>query len=292
MTLLSVRNLRVTFPTRQGSFEAVRGVSFDLGRERLGVVGESGSGKSMTGRAILGLVRPPGRVTADRMELEGQSILNLAERRMRKIRGRRISMVMQDPKFSLNPVMTIGDQIVEAYRLHAGGNRAAARQKALDMLAAVQIRDPERVMGAYPHEVSGGMGQRIMIAMMLAPDPEILIADEPTSALDVSVRTEVLNIMDLLVRDRGMGLIFISHDLNLVAQFCDRVLIMYAGRIVETLAARDLHQARHPYTRGLLNSLPRLDAPQDRLPVLQRQDSWRDGDMITESLETEFPGGL
>ncbi|GGF54891.1 ABC transporter ATP-binding protein [Paracoccus acridae] len=292
MTLLSVRNLRVTFPTRQGTFEAVRGVSFDLGRERLGVVGESGSGKSMTGRAILGLVRPPGRVTADRMALEGQSILNLPERRMRKIRGRRISMVMQDPKFSLNPVMTIGDQIVEAYRLHAGGNRAAARQKALDMLAAVQIRDPERVMGAYPHEVSGGMGQRIMIAMMLAPDPEILIADEPTSALDVSVRTEVLNIMDRLVRDRGMGLIFISHDLNLVAQFCDRVLIMYAGRIVETLAARDLHQARHPYTQGLLNSLPRLDAPVGRLPVLQRQDSWRNGDTITESLETEFPGGL
>jgi len=292
MTLLSVRNLRVTFPTRQGIFEAVRGISFDLGRERLGVVGESGSGKSMTGRAILGLVRPPGTVTADRMELEGQSILNLPERRMRKIRGRRISMVMQDPKFSLNPVMTIGDQIVEAYRLHAGGNRAAARQKALDMLAAVQIRDPERVMGAYPHEVSGGMGQRIMIAMMLAPDPEILIADEPTSALDVSVRTEVLNIMDRLVRDRGMGLIFISHDLNLVAQFCDRVLIMYAGRIVETLAARDLHQARHPYTQGLLDSLPRLDAPLDRLPVLQRQDSWRNGDTITESLETEFPGGL
>jgi peptide/nickel transport system ATP-binding protein len=292
MTLLSVQNLRVTFPTRQGAFDAVRGVSFDLGRERLGVVGESGSGKSMTGRAILGLVRPPGRVTADRMELEGQSILNLPERRMRKIRGRRISMVMQDPKFSLNPVMTIGDQIVEAYRLHAGGNRAAARQKALDMLAAVQIRDPERVMGAYPHEVSGGMGQRIMIAMMLAPDPEILIADEPTSALDVSVRTEVLNIMDRLVRDRGMGLIFISHDLNLVAQFCDRVLIMYAGRIVETLAARDLHQARHPYTQGLLNSLPRLDAPVDRLPVLERQDAWRDGDRITQSLETEFPGGL
>ncbi|MFC3167073.1 ABC transporter ATP-binding protein [Paracoccus fontiphilus] len=292
MTLLSVQNLRVAFPTRQGTFEAVRGISFNLGRERLGVVGESGSGKSMTGRAILGLVRAPGRVTADRLDLEGQPILNLSERRMRKIRGNRISMVMQDPKFSLNPVMTIGDQIVEAYRLHAGGNRATARQKALDMLAAVQIRDPERVMGAYPHEVSGGMGQRIMIAMMLAPDPEILIADEPTSALDVSVRTEVLNIMDRLVRDRGMGLIFISHDLNLVAQFCDRVLIMYAGRIVETLAAKDLHKARHPYTQGLLNSLPRLDAPVDRLPVLQRQDSWRDGDTITQSLETDFPGGL
>lgn len=292
MTLLSVQNLRVTFPTRQGRFEAVRGVSFDLGRERLGVVGESGSGKSMTGRAILGLVRPPGRVTADRMDLDGQPILNLPERRMRRIRGRRISMVMQDPKFSLNPVMTVGDQIMEAYRLHAGGAKHAARDKALDMLAAVQIRDPERVMGAYPHEVSGGMGQRIMIAMMLAPDPDILIADEPTSALDVSVRTEVLNIMDRLVRDRGMGLIFISHDLNLVGQFCDRVLIMYAGRIVETLAAKDLHNARHPYTQGLLNSLPRLDAPVDRLPVLQRQDSWHEGDIITQSLESEFPGGL
>ncbi|WBU56257.1 ABC transporter ATP-binding protein [Paracoccus sediminicola] len=290
--LLSVKNLRVAFPTRQGVFEAVRGVSFDLGRERLGVVGESGSGKSMTGRAILGLVRPPGRVTADRMELNGQPILNLPERKMRAIRGSRISMVMQDPKFSLNPVMRIGDQIIEAYRLHAGGSKGAGRNKALEMLRAVQIRDPERVMEAYPHEVSGGMGQRIMIAMMLAPDPEILIADEPTSALDVSVRNEVLNIMDALVKDRGMGLIFISHDLNLVSHFCDRVLIMYAGRIVETLAAKDLHSARHPYTQGLLNSLPRLDQPVERLSVLQRQDSWRDGALVDDSMETEFPGGL
>lgn len=274
--LLSVRELRVAFPSRRGVFEAVRGVSFDLGRERLGVVGESGSGKSMTGRAILGLVRPPGRVTASRMELMGRPILNLPERQMRAIRGSHISMVMQDPKFSLNPVMTVGRQIMEAYRLHAGGGgRGEARAKALEMLRAVQIRDPERVMDAYPHEVSGGMGQRIMIAMMLAPNPEILIADEPTSALDVSVRTEVLNIMDALVRDRGMGLIFISHDLNLVAQFCDRVLIMYAGRVVETLAARDLHAARHPYTQGLLNSLPRLDRPVERLQVLQRDEAWR-----------------
>ena len=276
MTLLSVRDLRVTFPTRQGEFQAVRGLSFDLGRERLGIVGESGSGKSMTGRAILGLVRPPGRVEAARMELGGVSILNRPESEMRAIRGRRISMVMQDPKFSLNPVMRVGDQIAEAYRLHAGGTRAQARNKAREMLAAVQIRDPDRVMGLYPHEVSGGMGQRIMIAMMLAPDPEILIADEPTSALDVSVRDEVLAIMDALVRDRGMGLIFISHDLNLVARFCDRVLVMYAGRVVETLAARDLHAARHPYTQGLLNSLPRLDAPVKRLAVLERQAEWRD----------------
>ncbi|WP_313352052.1 ABC transporter ATP-binding protein [Paracoccus sp. (in: a-proteobacteria)] len=274
--LLSVRNLHVTFPTRSGVFQAVRGVGFDLGRERLGVVGESGSGKSMTGRAILGLVRPPGQVTADRMELDGESILNLPETRMRRLRGPRISMVMQDPKFSLNPVMTVGRQIMEGYRLHTGVNRAAARDKALEMLAAVQIRDPERVFDAYPHEVSGGMGQRIMIAMMLAPDPEILIADEPTSALDVSVRNEVLRIMDRLVRERGMGLIFISHDLNLVAQFCDRVLIMYAGRVVEELPANELHAAKHPYTQGLLNSLPRLDHPVERLTVLQRQEIWRD----------------
>ena len=285
--LLSLRNLRVSFPTRSGTFDAVRGVSFDLGRERLGVVGESGSGKSMTGRAILGLVRPPGRVSADRMDLDGESILNLPERRMRQLRGARISMVMQDPKFSLNPVMTIGQQITEGYRLHSGGSRHSARQKALDMLEAVQIRDPQRVFDAYPHEISGGMGQRVMIAMMLAPDPEILIADEPTSALDVSVRNEVLNIMDKLVRDRGMGLIFISHDLNLVGQFCDRVLIMYAGRVVEELPARDLHNARHPYTRGLLDSLPRLDRPVGRLAVLQRQDSWRDAEIATP-----LPGGL
>ncbi|MBP8931932.1 MAG: ABC transporter ATP-binding protein [Paracoccus sp.] len=285
--LLSVRNLRVSFPTRSGTFDAVRGVSFDLGRERLGVVGESGSGKSMTGRAILGLVRPPGRVTADRMELDGQPILNLPERQMRALRGARISMVMQDPKFSLNPVMTIGRQITEGYRLHTRTTSQAARDKALEMLRAVQIRDPERVFDAYPHEVSGGMGQRIMIAMMLAPDPEILIADEPTSALDVSVRNEVLRIMDKLVRDRGMGLIFISHDLNLVAEFCDRVLIMYAGRVVEELPAHDLKNARHPYTQGLLNSLPRLDHPVERLSVLQRQDSWRD-----EEIATPFPGGL
>lgn len=285
--LLSVRNLRVSFPTRSGRFDAVRGISFDLGRERLGVVGESGSGKSMTGRAILGLVRPPGKTTADGIDLQGQSILNLPEDQMRAIRGKRISMVMQDPKFSLNPVMTVGAQIMEAYRLHARATRAEARQKAIEMLTAVQIRDPERVFNSYPHEVSGGMGQRIMIAMMLAPEPDILIADEPTSALDVSVRTEVLRIMDRLVQDRGMGLIFISHDLNLVAQFCDRVLIMYAGRVVETLAANDLHNARHPYTQGLLNSLPRLDATVDRLPVLRREASWRDAEILTPP-----PGGL
>jgi len=274
MTLLDVENLWVKFPSRHGVFDAVRGVSFTLGRERLGIVGESGSGKSMTGRAILRLIRPPGIVTADQISLEGDDLMKKTEREMRSVRGQRISMVMQDPKFSLNPVMTIGDQIIEAYRMHNASSKSNAYQKSVEMLEAVSIRDPKRVMRAYPHEMSGGMGQRIMIAMMLIPNPQILIADEPTSALDVSVQRQVLSIMDKLVTDRGMGLIFISHDLNLVADFCDRVLIMYAGRIVEVCDADKLHDARHPYTRGLLNSLPRLDAPCDRLEVLQRDPSW------------------
>ena len=279
-TLLDVKNLWVKFPTRNGIFDAVRGVSFSLGKERLGIVGESGSGKSMTGRAILQLIRKPGMIEADHISLHGNNLLDLSERQMRAVRGKKISMVMQDPKFSLNPVMTIGDQIIEAYRLHNRASKAAARAKALEMLEAVSIRDPERVMKAYPHEMSGGMGQRIMIAMMLIPNPEILIADEPTSALDVSVQGQVLSIMDKLVKDRGMGLIFISHDLNLVSQFCDRVLIMYAGRVVEVCDADKLHEAKHPYTQGLLGSLPQFDAPRDRLEVLTRDPAWRDAPSV------------
>ena len=280
MSLLEVENLWVRFPTRQGIFDAVRGVSFALERERLGIVGESGSGKSMTGRAILRLIRKPGIVESDAIRLEGHNLLELSELEMRKVRGQKISMVMQDPKFSLNPVMTIGDQIMEAYLLHNNTSKAQARTKAIAMLEAVSIRDPERVMRAYPHEMSGGMGQRIMIAMMLIPDPQILIADEPTSALDVSVQRQVLDIMDGLVKERGMGLIFISHDLNLVSEFCDRVLIMYAGRIVEVCDADKLHQAKHPYTQGLLNSLPRLDQPKKHLKVLKRDDGWADGESV------------
>lgn len=280
MSLLEVENLWVRFPTRQGIFDAVRGVSFALERERLGIVGESGSGKSMTGRAILRLIRKPGIVEADAIRLEGRNLLELSEPEMRKVRGQKISMVMQDPKFSLNPVMTIGDQIMESYLLHNNTSKAQARAKAIAMLEAVSIRDPERVMRAYPHEMSGGMGQRIMIAMMLIPDPQILIADEPTSALDVSVQRQVLDIMDGLVKERGMGLIFISHDLNLVSEFCDRVLIMYAGRIVEVCDADKLHQAKHPYTQGLLNSLPRLDQPKKHLEVLKRDDGWADGESV------------
>ncbi|SMH56900.1 ABC transporter ATP-binding protein [Azospirillum agricola] len=272
--LLEVSNLRVSFPTRQGVTEAVRGVSFTVGREKLGIVGESGSGKSMTGRSVLRLVPAPGVVGADRLAFRGEDLLGASDKRLRAIRGRRIAMVMQDPKFSLNPVMTVGRQIAEAYRVHSDAGPAEARRRALEMLEAVRIRDPERVYGRYPHEVSGGMGQRIMIATMLIPEPELLIADEPTSALDVTVQMQVLAILDDLCGRRGMGMIFISHDLNLVASFCDRILIMYAGRVVESCRASELHNATHPYTRGLLDSLPRLDDPRAELPVLTRDPAW------------------
>ncbi|MCK4862197.1 MAG: ABC transporter ATP-binding protein, partial [Rhodobacteraceae bacterium] len=209
--LLDVENLWVRFPTRSGVFDAVRGINFTLGQERLGIVGESGSGKSMTGRAILRLIRAPGMVTADQMDLEGVDLMGRTEKEMRDVRGKQISLIMQDPKFSLNPVMRVGQQISEAYRLHAKASKSEAKRKSIEMLEAVAIRDPERVYNMYPHEVSGGMGQRIMIAMMLIPNPKIMIADEPTSALDVSVQMQVLEIMDKLVKERGMGLIFISH---------------------------------------------------------------------------------
>ena len=274
MTLLSVKNLRVTFDTETGPVQAVRGVSFDLGRERLGIVGESGSGKTMTGRAVLRLIRAPGRIEADAMTFEGQDLMAASETDLRALRGRRIAMVMQDPKFSLNPVMKVGAQLMEGLRQRDHATRAEARAKAIAALEAVQIRDPERVMDAYPHELSGGMGQRVMIAMMLIPDPDLLIADEPTSALDVTVQAEVLSILDNLVKTRGMGLIFISHDLRLVARFCDRVLVMYKGKIVEELAAKDLLQAKHPYTQGLLNCLPRIGGSRGPLPALDRNADW------------------
>jgi peptide/nickel transport system ATP-binding protein len=276
-TLLTVEDLRVEFPTRTGLVRAVRGVSFQVGREKVGIVGESGSGKSQTGRAILRLTPPPGIVTARRMAFEGIDLMAASERQMYAIRGKRIAMVLQDPKFSLNPVMTVGKQIAEAYRAHGSLTRAAAKDRALEMLAAVKMRDPQRVYDSYPHELSGGMGQRAMIAMMLGTDPDLLIADEPTSALDVTVQMQVLAILDDLVTQRGMGLIFISHDLNLVASFCDRVLVMYAGRIVEQLRASELGAAKHPYTQGLLAALPRIDRPRADLPVLRRDPAWIDG---------------
>jgi peptide/nickel transport system ATP-binding protein len=289
--LLQVQDLRVAYPARGGGMaDVVRGVSFALGRERLGIVGESGSGKSQTGRAILGLTAPGGVVSASTLRFDGIDLLTCPEAQRRSLRGGRIAMVLQDPKYALDPVMRIGAQIAETLRAHGpahlrGDTRAHTRadkprgahtvqQQVLDALAAVGIDDPVRVARLYPHEVSGGMGQRAMIAMMLIAGPELLIADEPTSALDVTVQLQVLAILDKLVAERGMGLIFISHDLRLVSTFCDRVLVMYAGRVVEELAAADLHRAQHPYTRGLLQCLPQLGQPQHPLPTLDRQPHW------------------
>ncbi|SFT57405.1 ABC transporter ATP-binding protein [Mesorhizobium sp. YR577] len=268
--LLEVDNLRVTFPTARGDIDVVRGVSFTLGRERLGIVGESGSGKSMTGRSILKLIRAPGTVSADRLTFDGIDLLAQSERQMRAIRGARISMVMQDPKFSLNPVMTIGEQIAEALLTHQRLPRREVGERVKAMLESVRIDDPERVAKLYPHEVSGGMGQRVMIAMMLIPEPDLLIADEPTSALDVSVQAQVLDIIDELVKRKGMGLIFISHDLNLVSSYCDRILVMNTGRVVEECEAGELRNATHSYTRGLLAAIPRLNETRNELPVLDR----------------------
>jgi peptide/nickel transport system ATP-binding protein len=274
--MLTVENLRVTFAARNGRVDAVRGVSLQVGREKLGIVGESGSGKSTVGRAIMGLLPPGAMVTADRMEFAGIDLRRATRPQWRDLRGGRIGMVLQDPKYSLNPVMRVGEQIAESLRDHQGLRGRAARSRVGELLAAVRIRDPERVAGAWPHELSGGMGQRVMIAMMLAGEPDLLIADEPTSALDVTVQMQVLAILDDLVTERGMGLIFISHDLELVATFCDRVAIMYAGRVVEVCRATELHAATHPYTRGLLVCLPQLDRPQQRLPVLTRDPAWLD----------------
>ena len=269
MSLLSVKNLSVSFPTPKGRVNVVHDLSFDLGQERLGIVGESGSGKSMTGRAILRLIRSPGKVSGD-ISFEGQDLTRLSERKMREIRGAKISMIMQDPRYSLNPVMPIGRQIEEALSTHERLPRAAMKARVREMLEAVRINDPDRVARMYAHELSGGMGQRVMIAMMLIPRPRLLIADEPTSALDVSVQGDVLKLIDDLVRDNGMGLILISHDLSLVSRYCDRIMVMNAGRVVESCAAADLHNATHPYTQGLLAAVPQMHETRDELPVMDR----------------------
>ena len=271
---IHIDNLTIDFPTAQGVSQAVRGVSMRIGTEKFGIVGESGSGKSLTARSILKLLPDNAIVRADRLSFDGVDVMQADESAMRAIRGRRAGLIMQDPKFSLNPVMTAGEQIEEAVRAHTRAGRREAREKAIDLLAQVQIRDPRRVADAYPHELSGGMGQRVMIAMMLAPDPELLIADEPTSALDATVQAEILRLLDRLVSSRGMALILISHDLPLVSHFCDRVAVMYAGRVVEELKAADLAQAKHGYTRGLLECLPTLSEERRRLSVMQRDPAW------------------
>ncbi len=271
---VEIEDLHIGFPSPSGFRPAVRGVALTMETEKLAIVGESGSGKSLTARAIIGLTPRGAVVRARKLLFDGLDILGASPRALAAIRGRRAGLILQDPKFALNPVMKAGEQIAEPLRLHKGLSRKEARAAAAELLAQVQIRDPHAVADRYPHELSGGMGQRVMIAMMLAGDPELLIADEPTSALDATVQAEILRLIETLVAKRGMGLILISHDLPLVAHFCDRVLVMYAGRVVETLPAADLVRTRHPYTQGLLACLPSLDHPRRRLPVLVRDPSW------------------
>ncbi|WP_455476751.1 ABC transporter ATP-binding protein [Bartonella sp. B41] len=286
--LLEIEDLRISFPTSCGVSEVVRGVNLSVGKEKIGIVGESGSGKSITGRAILKLSPSLAIVKARKMRFHNVDLLAASESEMRTIRGKRISMILQDPKYSLNPLVRIGDQIMEAYRIHNRVSKAEAWEKATAMLESVHIRNSENVMRLFPHEISGGMGQRVMIAMMLIPKPDLIIADEPTSALDITVRCQVLSVLDELVAQSGAGLIFISHDLNMIADFCDRVLVMYAGRIVEELLARDLSRACHPYTRALLDSLPRLDKPVDVLAVPERNSDWVYGPTIVNGVEGIF----
>jgi peptide/nickel transport system ATP-binding protein len=275
--LCEIENLRIAFRTHDGSMnEAVRGLSLTLNKgERLGIVGESGSGKSLTGRALLGLLPPAAHCTADALRFDGQDLLAMRADKRRRLCGQQMGMILQDPKYSLNPVMTVAQQMREAFALHDPKlGRRAMREKIVAALEAVHIRDPERVADSYPHELSGGMGQRVMIAMMVSTGPRLLIADEPTSALDVLVSMQVLAVLDEMIARHDTGLIFISHDLPLVMSFCDRVVVMYAGRVVETCAARDLAHAQHPYTRGLLAANPPLADPPAELPVLSRDPAW------------------
>ena len=273
--LLEIRNLRISFATAQGRTEAVRGVNFRMGRERIAVVGESGSGKSITFRSLLGLLPGSASMTADVMRLEGEDLLSLSATGLRKLRGTRIGMVVQDPKQGFDPIVTIGDQLAEMLRLHGKASNADIPQRVHEMLASVHIREPKHVAGLYPHLVSGGMAQRAMLAMILAGEPDLLIADEATSALDAVVRHHILDLIDEQVRLRGMGLVLISHDLDLVAGYADRFVVMYSGRVMEELPAGQLGNAQHPYTRGLLNCRPSIGRPVgEDLPVLHREESW------------------
>jgi peptide/nickel transport system ATP-binding protein len=269
--LLSVRDLRVGFATEAGRLQAVDGVSFDLSAgEVLAIVGESGSGKSVTAQTIIGLTRSHNSRIEGRVELAGDDLVAASEAELRMVRGERIGMVFQDPMTSFNPVYRIGDQIVEAIRAHRGAGDAEARRTAVEMLKSVGIPNAERRVDDYPHEFSGGMRQRAMIAMTLALEPEVLIADEPTTALDVTVQAQILELLGRLNRERGLATILITHDLGVVAEVADRVLVMYAGRLVEQGTLDEIfYEPQHPYTWGLLGSLTRLDEDRPaRLPQI------------------------
>src|SRR5438270_6924696 len=258
--LLEVKNLQTHFPVRAGLVRAVEGVSFHLDEgELLGLVGESGCGKSITALSVMRLVGPPGRVVGGEVWFDGENLLKVSEERMREIRGDDIAMIFQDPMTSLNPVYTVGEQIAEALRLHRGLSRKQAREAAVAAMREVSIPDPARRADDYPHQLSGGMRQRVMIAMALACDPKLLIADEPTTALDVTIQAQILELIDELRRTRNLAVLLITHDLGVVAEVADRVAVMYTGRIVEESPVGELFaRPKHPYTEGLLRSVPKL----------------------------------
>ena len=271
--LLSVRNLKTSFFTHVGEVKAVRGISFDVNQgEVLGIVGESGSGKSVTSLSIMGLLQHPGRVVDGEIFFQDQDILSYGKRRMRRVRGKEIAMIFQDPMTSLNPVYTVGNQIMEMLQEHEDIGKGEAKRRAIEMLRMVGIPSPEKRIHNYPHEFSGGMRQRAMIAIALACSPKLLIADEPTTALDVTIQAQILNLIKRLNRELDMTTILITHDLGVVAQVCDRVAIMYAGEIVESgTIAEVFDHPHHPYTIGLFGSIPSLDETAEKLKPIQGQ---------------------
>jgi peptide/nickel transport system ATP-binding protein len=269
--VLSVRNLRVEFPTRRGTLVAVDDVSFDIAPgEVLGVVGESGAGKSLTGTAIIGLLEPPGRIAGGQVFLKGERIDNLPREVMRPIRGRRIGMVFQDPLTSLNPLYRVGEQLIETIRTHQPVSESEARKRAIDLLTEVGIQGAERRIDGYPHEFSGGMRQRVVLALALCAEPELVIADEPTTALDVSIQAQIIMLLKKLCRERGTAVMLITHDMGVIAETADRVAVMYAGRIAEIGPVRDVVQRpHHPYTKGLMGSIPTLDVSDQSQRLMQ-----------------------
>jgi peptide/nickel transport system ATP-binding protein len=265
--LLEVRKLRVEFPTRQGTLCAVDDLSFEIAPgEMLGVVGESGAGKTLTGMAIIGLLEPPGRIAAGEIRLEGERIDNLPAEAMRRIRGKRIGAIFQDPLTSLNPLFTIGAQLVETIDIHLQIGRNAARRRALDLLSEVGIPAPELRLGQYAHQFSGGMRQRVVIALALAGRPRLIVADEPTTALDVSIQAQIITLLKRLAAEHGTAVMLITHDMGVIAETVDRVAVLYAGRLAEIGPVREvIHAPRHPYTRGLMSSIPKLSEGRERL---------------------------
>ena len=269
--LLEVRNLRVEFNTRRGTLVAIDDVSFDIAPgEVLGVVGESGAGKSITGTAIIGLLERPGRVAGGEIRMEGKRIDNLPPEQMRKIRGRHIGAIFQDPLTSLNPLYTIGDQLVETIQTHLPMSAADARKRAIELLGEVGIPAPERRIDQYPHQFSGGMRQRVVIALALCVNPKLIIADEPTTALDVSIQAQIITLLKRLCRDNGTAIMLVTHDMGVIAETADRVAVMYAGRVVEIGPVQEvIHNPQHPYTTGLMGSIPAVGQELERLPQIE-----------------------